>query len=149
MKNHHCTLENAPKFLDWLKSRGGIAIWNSIDLSDFEKSWSTPAFTDGKPTEKPSWKSASKPERVITNAAEIDVCFDKEVKRFRVAIRGASNGLSFKVTSASTQRIRAAVEKAGEKAYYKFDYGTQEAVIMAPDKIVLLSEWETREQVMA
>ena len=31
---HECTEENAPRFLEWIKMRGGVAIWKSIDLSD-------------------------------------------------------------------------------------------------------------------
>ena len=40
---HTCAPENAPKFLDWIKNRGGVAVWKSINLSNPDASWSTPA----------------------------------------------------------------------------------------------------------
>lgn len=142
MKPHTCSPENAEKMLDWIATRGGVAIWPSIDLSDLDKSWSTPANAiDGTPTTKPHWKSDHKPCRTITDPAEILVTKDKEVKRFHVAIRMGSQGLVMKVTDGGTRRIRAAVAKAGEGAYYTFDYETQEAVIMAPEEQIPLSEW--------
>lgn len=145
MKKHHCTQENAPKFLDWIKNRGGIAVWKSIDLSDLDKSWSSPAFQgdngDRTPYPKPNWKCASEPSRIITDPADVEVMTDKEVKRFRVGVRPGSNGMSMKVTDGGTRRIWAAVAKAGDTAHYEFDYMTQEAVIYVADKIVPLNEW--------
>lgn len=46
-----------------------------------------------------------------------------------------------KCTDASTRRIRAAVERAGEGAYHVFDYMTQEAVIMRPTRQVPIAEY--------
>lgn len=141
-KPHTCPPENAEKMFDWIATRGGVAIWPSIDLSDLDKSWSTPANDkDGNPTTKPHWKADSKPSRIITDPSQILVTKDKEVKRFHVAIRRGSQGLVMKVTDGGTRRIRAAVAKAGEGAYYEFDYETQEAVIMAPEEQIPLSEW--------
>lgn len=141
-KRIECSEENAPKFLEWCRSRGGVAHWPSIDLSDFDKSWSTPALSlEGKPTEKPSWKTANEPSFVEKDPAKITVFVPKEVKRFRVAIRMGDSGLRLKVTDAGTRRIRREVEKAGEGAFYQFDYETQEAVIMVSDKECTLEEW--------
>lgn len=57
---------------------------------------------------------------------------DIEVKRFHIGLRMGSQGLIVKVTDGGTRRIRHEVAKAGDGAYYTFDYGTQEAVIMRP-----------------
>jgi len=138
---HEVTEENAPKFLDWIAKRGGVAVWPSVDLSDLGFSMSSPALTpDGQPTPKPHWKLAAEPSRVITDASEIDVVTWKEVKRFRVGVcRG--DGFSFVLTDGATRKVRAAVAKAGEGATHRFDYMTQEAVILLPDVVVPLDKW--------
>lgn len=134
--------ENAPKFLEWLKTRGGLAIWRSIDLSDPGASCTTPVNgPDGKPATKPHWKYAEKPERIITDAAEVEVVTAKEVKRFHVAVRRGAQGFKLKLTDASSEKLRAACKRAGPESWYEFDYGAQEAVIFVPDKKIPLSEW--------
>lgn len=141
MDKHICTIENAPKFWEWIQTRGGIAVWQSVNLSNAGASWSTPAMSkEGLPTEKPTWESDSKPSRIIKDAGEVMVSIDKEVKRFHVAIR-RGQCFNFKCTDASSRKIRQACEKAGDGSYHMFDYETQEAVIMAPDKQMSLQEW--------
>lgn len=138
----HCTMQNAPLFWKWLKTRGGLAEWGSVNLSNPDITWTTPALDpQGNPTTKPNWQCSETPCRVITDADEVEVCWDKEVKRFRVGVRMGAQGFTLKVTDGGTRRIRAAVEKAGEGAYHVFDYETQEAVIMAPEKKISLTEW--------
>lgn len=145
MEKYQCTAQAAPLIKSWLETRGGIAIWRSIDLSDPGRSITTPVKTaEGDPASKPHWSMANKPERIITSVDDVEVCMDKEVKRFRVAIRRGAQGLSFKCTDASSRRIRKAVEKAGKGAHHVFDYWTQEAVIMAPEKIIPLAEYKEK-----
>lgn len=140
---HQCTAENAAKMKEWLATRGGLAIWGCLDLARAGQTWTTPVNgPDGQPVSKPHWSASTEPIRIITDAADVEVCVDKEVKRFRVAIRRGAQGFSFKCTDHSSQRIRKEVEKAGKGAYHVFDYDTQEAVIMAPDKVIPLSEWK-------
>ena len=136
-----CTLENAPKFSDWIKNRGGVAHWRSINMSNLGASWSTPALTDGKPTPKPTWEAESTPEIVVTNPDEVLVSVDAEVKRFHVAIRPGSQGFILKVSDGGTRRIRKEVAKAGEGSYHTFDYETQDAVIWKPKETQTLREW--------
>ena len=139
-----CTPENAPKFLEWLSSRGGIAVWRSVDLSDPSWSCSTPALTpDGQPYEKPHWKADSKPEKIVTDPSKIQVLVAVEVKRFHVAVRRGSQGFSLKLTDASSRKVEKAVAAAGSDAFYCFDYMTQDAVILVPDpgSSKPLSEW--------
>lgn len=142
-EKHECTLENAPKFRDWIKNRGGILIWESVNLSNPGMSWSTPAWLEGtqQPYPKPSWQAANTPARHITSEADVLVLVPKEVKRFYVAVRQGSQGMMLKVTDGGTRRIRSAVAKAGEHAWYEFDYATQHAVILKPGKIIPLNEW--------
>ena len=146
MEKHLTSPEDAARFKTWLETRGGIAVWPSINLSNPDASWSTPALNeDGTPMTKPTWQAANEPERIITDIADVEVVIDKEVKRFRVGIRTGSQGMMLKVTDGGSRRIRAAVEKAGKGAYYIFDYGTQEAVILAPERIVPLADWTESE----
>lgn len=142
MKPHVVTAENAPKIWSWLRERGGLAIWQSVNLSDPGKSWTTPALQlDGSPTPKPTWEAENTPSRIITDPAEVLVSKDREVKRFHVAVRLGRQGLNFKCTDASTRKIRDAVAKAGNGAYNEFDYYTQEAVIMAPESQVPIAQY--------
>ena len=141
MNQHDCTIENAPKFLDWLRTRGGLALWRSLNLSN-PVTWTCPLNdADGKVKAKPYYHSDSQPYRVITDSDEVLVVKDKEVQRFHVAVRGSKNGLQFKLTDASSQKVKQAVKKHGEHAYHVFDYETQEAVIMAPDGTLTLTQW--------
>lgn len=129
------TPEFTPKIKDWIKNRGGVAVWKSVDLSDLGKQWFTPADV----TEKPTWKSDDKPERIITSVNDVEVAFDEEKARFKVAYRSSTNGMGYKLTDTSTKKVHEAVKKAGPDAYYVFDYSTQEAVILAPTKKEILS----------
>ena len=138
-----CRPENVAKYREWLATRGGLAVWKSINFSNLGTSWTTPARTaDGQPTPKPTWEADSAPARVVTSEDDVDVVVDKEVKRFRVGVRrGSSNPCLIKVTDGGSRRIRKAVAAAGDGAYHVFDYETQEAVILAPEKRVPLREW--------
>jgi hypothetical protein len=42
-EKHHISPETAAKALEWIKTRGGLAIWQSVNLSNPGASWSTPA----------------------------------------------------------------------------------------------------------
>ena len=129
-------------FLCWIKTRGGIAVWPSVNLSNPDESWSTPyKMLNGELTPRPNWQAAIQPSGVYTDPAEIEVYIAKEYKRFHVAVRLSGNGMSTKVSDSGTRRIRAAVEKAGPRAFYLFDYTTQDAVIMVRDTSISLAEW--------
>jgi hypothetical protein len=144
-EKHPCAPENAARFLKWVRERGGVAVWLSVNLSNPGASWSTPAlYEDGTPGGPPSWESARTPCRVITDPEDVEVITAKEVKRFHVAVRRGS-GLSFKLTDGSSRKLRDALAKAGEGSWYQFDYGAQEAVIFVPGEKISLLEWEARE----
>lgn len=141
---HQVNADNAELFWEWLRNRGGIAIWRSVNLSNPGASWSTPALTDDnppKPYSKPTWQSSDQPSRIITDPTEVEVYVAAEVKRFHVAVRRSSSGMMLKVSDGGSRRIRSAVAKAGDGAYHVFDYETQEAVIMKPVSTVPLVEW--------
>ncbi len=121
MDKHPISPENATLIRTWLEERGGLAIWRSADLSDPGASVTTPAKAeDGTATLKPGWKWQETPERIITNIDEVEVVVPEEVKRFRVALRRGRNSLKIKLTDAASKRVRDAVAKAGEGAWYEF-----------------------------
>ncbi len=157
-----CEAANASKIFDWLLHRGGIFIWRSVNLSNPGQSWTTPATirrgdcdgskaAEGSPDDilpypKPNWQCGSDPERHIVNIADVTVMQSKEVKRFHVATRMSGNGLSIKLTDASSRKLRDAVAKAqeryGKSAWYQFDYGDEKnAVIYIEDSAIPLADW--------
>ncbi len=135
--------QNAVKMKDWLATRGGVAVWRSVDLSDPGFSIFTPAKTPhGDPYPKPHWKVGHEP-LVVTDPAAFDVIQLKEHKRFRIGVRMGAQGLSLKVTDGGSRRIRKELERAGDGATYDFDYATQEAVIRVPEgPPVPLADWK-------
>ncbi len=76
-----CEAHNAALLDEWISTRGGVAYWKSINLSNPSASWSAPANTvEGKPAGKPNWQVANEPEFIETNPSNIDVTTWKEVK---------------------------------------------------------------------
>ncbi len=140
-----CRPGDAARYKEWLATRGGLAVWNSQDLSDPGRSWTTPRLAaDGTPTPPPSWKCGGvgvPPTRVITDIVDVEVCIDVEVKRFRVGLRVGGNGFTIKVSDGGSRRIHREVGKAGAGAYYEFDYNTQEVAILRPKKVIPLAEY--------
>jgi hypothetical protein len=151
MIDHVTSPSNAEVFNTWINERGGVAVWQSIDLSDPGYSVSTPALTpDGTPTPKPHWKVGTIPAVVYTDPSQIGIIEYKEYARFHVAYRRSSNGLSYKLTDASTRNLRRRLSAAEKKVpdaslaawvTYTFDYRSQEAVILVPESIVSLPEY--------
>lgn len=141
MDKLECSIEHAAQYRDWIANRGGLLVWQSINLSNPGASWTTPAITDGAPTGKPTWQADNTPARHIQSEDEVVVVQPREVKRFRVGVRRGDQGLAFKVTDGGSRRIRREVAKAGEGAWHEFDYSTQEAVILVADNPVPLSRW--------
>jgi len=63
------TTDDAATLLRWFKERGGIAIWASLDG---EMSWIAPYKTASRrPAARPNGQSERKPERIITDPAEV------------------------------------------------------------------------------
>ena len=144
-----CEAENAPQISEWMKTRGGVLVWGSADISDPEKTWTTPYLrASGEVTTKPYWQAQDKPLAHFTDPALIDVSEPVEVKRFRVALSMGAQGFKVKLTAHSTMKVRKEVAKAaGGKegaAWYAFDYGTQEAVIFKEGERLSLPEWEKK-----
>jgi len=138
MDKHTVHPDNASLIYNWLQTRGGLRIWHSIDLSDPHRSMTTPADK----SDKPHWKMCNAEAcRIITDPDDVLVITPKEVKRFHVALRRSSNGMSMKCTDHSSEKIRKAQDEAGPNSWYVFDYETQEAVILVPDSTMPIKEF--------
>lgn len=122
-----------PRFEDWIAGRGGVQVWDNVNLSDPGKGHMfTPVeAVDGTLTDKPHWSVAR--GEVITDINRFEfVKAWTEIKRFHVAIRPGSQGLTMKLTDASSAKVRRYTEKHPE-AFYRFDYETQECVFEMPE----------------
>lgn len=130
----------AAEAVDWIKNRGGILVWQSVNLSNPGISWLTPArLKDGRPAPRPSWQAAERPARHITDMADVMVARNLEYKRVRISVRPGSQGLSLKLTDAASGRVRKALHEAGEGAWYRLE--GNEAVIMRPTVQIPLTRW--------
>lgn len=145
MEKHTVDSRDAGTVWTWLQTRGGLALWQSINLSNPGASWTGPLHNaDGTRTTKPNWQAGNEPYRIITDADEVVVSVAAEVKRFHVAVRMGGQGFMVKTTDGATRRIRKEVSAAGDGAYYVFDYETQEAVIMKPKSVTPIAEYIDR-----
>lgn len=140
---HGIRVENAVKILNWIKTRGGVAVWRSVNLSNPGMSWTCPVNDEyGVAKPRPYGEAESTPSRVITSTDDIMVHTDVEVGRFKIHLRMSDNGLMLKLTDNSTLKVNKATRDAGPYAYHLFDYGTEEAVILAPDgNSMTLTQW--------
>lgn len=92
--------EHAGKYRDWLRERGGLAVWKSANLSNPGAEWVTPADV----TVKPTWEAQDKPT-IVTDPAEVGIYQEVLYKRVRVALRVSGNGLSTKLTDHSQAKL--------------------------------------------
>lgn len=118
---HSCEEKNARKFWHWIKTRGGIAVWKSVNLSNPGASWSSPVRDkDGNTYGKPNWQSANEPV-IFDNPDEVGVYQKSLYKAVPVALRRSGNGLTLKLTDASQRKVdkllRACEEKHGDSFY--------------------------------
>lgn len=114
---------DAFKIALWLETRGGVAVWQRINLSNPGSAFCPVNQENGEPMQKPSWEYADKPERIVSNPCDVIVYVPVVAARMHVAIRKSSNNFMLKLTDASSRRVRAMLEKLGEKSSYHFDYG--------------------------
>jgi hypothetical protein len=137
------SIKHASKLASWIKDCEGIAVWQSINLSNPGKQMFTPVKdAAGKPYTKPSWEMGDTPAKIVLAYDDVLLCKDTEVKRFHVAVRQSGNGLTLKCTDASSEKIRKEVEKAGDDSHYEFDYGEyKNCIIFAVESKITLSQW--------
>jgi hypothetical protein len=114
--------DHAKKIAEWLAHRGGVLIWHSAKIGSVQTLTTPALLVDGTPdTKPPHWSMKENPEHV-TDIGQVFVVEPKEVKRFHVAVRMGGQGLCIKVTDEGSNRIRKELAKAGDNAWYEFDY---------------------------
>jgi hypothetical protein len=76
---------DAAKLLNWIASRGGIAVWQNRDLGSppVGSQSFTPAITDGQPAVAPHGVFGNAPVALVTDPADVSVRARKEVKRVK------------------------------------------------------------------
>lgn len=143
MEPYRILERDAERIRSWIETRGGAHVWDSCNLSDPGARWVVPVrHPDGTVNEqKPHW-GAGRVIRTLTRLDEVEVVTGQLVRKFHVGVRMGSQGMMLKVTEGGSRRIRAAVEKAGDGAWYEFDYSTQDACIYAPGPPQNLAVWQ-------
>jgi len=104
------TRKDAPKLLDWLTSRGGIAIWESLDLARAGQRSFTPADNPS-----PGWQFGSKPAEIVTDRTDVGVYDETLYKAFPVSCRLGSNGLTLKLTDPSQRKLDKVMQECADK----------------------------------
>lgn len=133
------------KMLDWIANRGGVQVWNNVNLSDMGAGEQfTPALTEnGEQMGKPHW-TVERGE-LITDIKRFQfVASFIEIKRFHAAVRVGRNGLAYKLTDGSQRKLDryldSAREKYGNDVCYRKDGG-----LFNPDREIVIEYpiWET------
>jgi len=130
----------AAKVARWIAHCGSVAVWGSLDLSSASREWLTPAqLTDGSAASPPHWNAPRQPKRVVDNIGQIDVVSHREASRVRIDIHRDGYGRRWRLTDASSRRLRRALEQAGPTAVHVFEGG--DAVVHVEASRVPLAGW--------
>lgn len=142
MRTITTTPENEAKLADWLKNRGGIAVWRNKDLGSPSLGGQqfTPALhADGTAATSPHWSCGNAPDFIVTDATAVAIQEWREVSR--VKIRNGPPYLGC-VHRRDRDRLDAALAKAGDGASYRRDYSAMkygspwfDAVIEVPASV--------------
>lgn len=101
--------EHAGKYRDWLRHRGGLAVWTSQNIADRGSTAVTPADAGS-----PGWQYTAAP-KIVTAPADVGIYTEELYKRVRVALRVSSNGLSMKLTDHSQAKLDKALVACRDK----------------------------------
>lgn len=119
---HGVSEEHAETFWKWIKERGGLAVWQSVNLANPFASWTTPVKQEnGEAYTKPTWEADSSPRLIVTDPAQVEVLGRIFVRSIRVGIERGT-GLSWNLTKAASGRLNAALDQLGSTASYEFDF---------------------------
>lgn len=133
-----CVPENAERFAMWLKDRGGISLWKSLNLSNPGASWCTPALSeDGTDYPKPNWQTESTPALTVCDSDFVGVEIPQEFKRIKISLQ--QRGMKVVLTDGSTRKVTKALEEAGDGSFYTFE--DEVAIIWKVVGTVGLMEW--------
>jgi len=99
----------------WIKERGGVAVWRSANPENPTMSWTGPLLDkDGNEASKPNSQAMGTPYLIIKELSDVMVIVPKEVARIKVSER-----LSDEDTHKLNKVINQTEKKYRKKAYYK------------------------------
>lgn len=118
------TKAEANRMLDWITSRGGVAVWECLDLRNAGAKVFTPArTTTGEPTTRPGWQYAGTPVEIVTDPA--DIAPYEETLYASIPVSLKHKGMLLILSDPSQRRLdkamRDCAEKHGNSHYRKGD----------------------------
>lgn len=141
---HDCSESNALKFAEWIRDRGGVAVWKSQDLGDLAASWSTPVRTAaGETIKAPHWKCGQSTPTIHTDMNTIGVFQSEKFKEVLVKLK--QSGMSLVLTDTSQWRLDRAMErcrvKHGDAWYRKGGLEFPSMEVRYTTSLISLREW--------
>jgi hypothetical protein len=107
-----CTAADVPSVRDWIHNRGGLVVWQSLDLSQRPMYALGPRFdADGSELGPPSWRYGQ-PE-LITDEAEVGVRTDVLFATVPVKLR--RHGMGLVLSDASLRKLDRVCERCHDK----------------------------------
>jgi len=137
---------DAERILDWIKNRGGVAVWDSCAIGDPGQAFTPALDKDGNRTTRPGWRYGGKPSSIVTDASDVTVLRCEKFKSFHVSTK-KGGGFSIVLTDASSRKLKKELERAGEGSWHEFDYGSHDnCIVYRVDSNIPLPEWSKCEQ---
>lgn len=115
--------ENEKQIVEWLKNRGGVAVWANCDLgspSIGNLSFTPATRRDGAKATSPSWQCGSEPAEVVTDQSKFEVVTYSEFRRVKVRTGPPMYGGLHRLDK---DKVYRAMDEAGEGAVWIPDYG--------------------------
>jgi hypothetical protein len=146
---HQCEARVAAQWTNWIASRGGIAVWQTLGPVYPPARCYWPLLSlDGLPCSAPRADVGDTPAEIITDPARVEVVTYRAFERFVVGVRHGAQRLSLRVDEDGRRRIDEALERARREGHvdvmHEFDYQTHEVVILVPDVVMTLSTFLSR-----
>jgi hypothetical protein len=123
------------EFQEWIKSRGGVKVWQNVNLSNPDAGdHFTPALTqEGQDFSKPHWSVAYK--ETVNDISRFRFAKEKkEVKRVKISLDKRLHGFTIQLTSSSSNKFREACRKIKKQYGFApmYHFEELEAVIEIP-----------------
>ena len=157
MKPVEVSETNAPKFLIWLRERGGLSVWSSKDLGGPPSEVTTPyRNSEGEINVAPHWRYGDKPDRHVTNPDDVVVHVVSIADQFSIKPPVWRHG-EYVLRAADEKRLTGVLRDFEGKSYATFSdskckdnisgnlYGDSDTcTIMKTTAYVPLLVWEAR-----